>query len=627
MKRNKVFLLSGLVIIAGLLLFILKGDGNENPKLKRSDNADSLWSQINEMKVGKYEMPAFRELHRLSMIKDKEKEHNKLLKLVLARGEKEDNDRVLLYYNVNEAFNKIYKFKYDSALIHGKAAMEIGKKFDDISPCLYYSPISLAYYHKGNMSEAINYMKMGYDYAKSHNDYANINMYATNLGTLYFNNSMFGTASRYFQDAVVAGEKANIKNGVLVNNIISIQSTENGPLSTLDEWKKYDSLLNHPQNEYERQLTTLNRVNLLQAQRRWNDANTLLAHVPDNEMDPYFAVNKMNLVLNDLERQPNKFPLMEDYIQKHMSWVSDNFTQAFSELFEHFVTVIDHNPRFFNLDSLHKWEKLNEENFKQNPYAKSNLYEVYGKIYQGIGNFPIASTMLTNSLVFGREYSLLTDSIKRADFNERMELMRKSDNLKELTLELERKSLRNKFVTIILISLMIILTLIVSVLWLLNRKREKSLELIQVQLNQQEEEQRFLKKERELNDRIVSLTHMLMEKTTELGKRLRNMNYADKEDLEQLRKELEAMGRVDAGTNPQVADVLIKENDDLLNKYPVVKDLNLTERRIFILSVEGFKSKDISNLVGVTPQYIHNVRSKIRKVLGVDNNIRWEELK
>jgi hypothetical protein len=118
-----------------------------------------------------------------------------------------------------------------------------------------------------------------------------------------------------------------------------------------------------------------------------------------------------------------------------------------------------------------------------------------------------------------------------------------------------------------------------------------------------------------------------MEKTTELGKRLRNMNYADKEDLDQLRKELEALGRVDAGTNPQVADVLIKENDDLLSKYPVVKDLNLTERRIFILSVEGFKSKDISNLVGVTPQYIHNVRSKIRKVLGVDNNIRWEELK
>jgi hypothetical protein len=208
-----------------------------------------------------------------------------------------------------------------------------------------------------------------------------------------------------------------------------------------------------------------------------------------------------------------------------------------------------------------------------------------------------------------------------------MELMRKSDNLKELTLELERKSLRNKFVTIILISVMIILTLTVSVLWLLNRKREKSLELIQVQLTQQEEEQRFLKKERELNDRIVSLTHMLMEKTTELGKRLRNMNYADKEDLDQLRKELEALGRVDAGTNPQVADVLIKENDDLLSKYPVVKDLNLTERRIFILSVEGFKSKDISNLVGVTPQYIHNVRSKIRKVLGVDNNIRWEELK
>jgi len=41
----------------------------------------------------------------------------------------------------------------------------------------------------------------------------------------------------------------------------------------------------------------------------------------------------------------------------------------------------------------------------------------------------------------------------------------------------------------------------------------------------------------------------------------------------------------------------------------------------------GDKSKDIAAIVGVTPQYIHNVRSKIRKVLGVDNAVNWESFK
>ena len=101
---------------------------------------------------------------------------------------------------------------------------------------------------------------------------------------------------------------------------------------------------------------------------------------------------------------------------------------------------------------------------------------------------------------------------------------------------------------------------------------------------------------------------MMMEKTGDLIKQLKNMKSANKDDLEEIRRSLEGMVRVDTGSNPQMADNFIKENDLLLNKYPIIKEMNLTERRIFILSVEGFKSKDISNLVGVTPQYIHNVR-------------------
>jgi DNA-binding CsgD family transcriptional regulator len=438
---------------------------------------------------------------------------------------------------------------------------------------------------------------------------------------------MYGSASRYFQEAVAAGQKNGKISNVLINNIISIKSTELGVLSTIEDWKKYDSILSKPSNEFERQLTVLNRVNLFQAQKRWEEASRLLQQVPDSTLDLYFIINKMSLVLNDLDRKPDRLARMSDYVFNHKHWLRRNFTQGLMELHTFLNSLVEYNPSLLPMDTLKQWEIDNDANLNQNALAKSYLNELYAKQYATMGNFAQSNNKLSAAMVYTREYMQTNDSLKRADFIERMENARINEKLDDLTVELHQKTQRNQLVTIVLIALLLILGLTILVLWLLNRKREKSLELIQVQLNQQEEEQRFLRKERELNDRIVSITHMMMEKTGDLVKQLKGMKSANKDDLEEIRRALEGMVRVDTGSNPQMADTLMKENDALLNKFPAIQSLNLTERRIFILSVEGFKSKDISNLVGVTPQYIHNVRSKIRKILGLENQIHWEELK
>lgn len=627
-KKYRNYLLCAVAAVVALFLLVfLRGDSETNNKISLSNSADSLWAQLSKIKEGSYEMVTFRELHRLSQMPNKKSEHDKLLGLALQRGEREGNQRVQVYYNINKSFNLIWKGSYDSALRYGQRAMEMGKSFTDISPCMYYSPISISYYQLGNWSEAINFMKMGYEHAKKVKDFANLNSFTTNLGTYYFNNGMYGSASRYFQEAVAAGEKNGRISNVLINNIISIKSAELGVLSTIEDWKKYDSILSKPNNEFERQLTLLNKVNLFQAQRRWDEASRLLQQVPDSALDLYFIINKMSLVLNDLNRKPDRLIQMSEYVVRHKHWLRRNFTQGLMELHTNLNDIIQYNPNLLPLDTLFKWEVDNDANLNQNALAKSFLNELYAKHYASAGNYVMSSNRLNAAMVYTREYMQTNDSLKRADFIERMENARINEKLDDLTIELQQKTQRNQLVTIVLIALLLILGLTILVLWLLNRKREKSLELIQVQLHQQEEEQRFLRKERELNDRIVSITHMMMEKTGDLVKQLKGMKSANKEDLEEIRKALEAMVRVDTGSNPQMADTLMKENDALLNNYPAIKDLNLTERRIFILSVEGFKSKDISNLVGVTPQYIHNVRSKIRKILNLENQIHWEELK
>jgi DNA-binding CsgD family transcriptional regulator len=57
------------------------------------------------------------------------------------------------------------------------------------------------------------------------------------------------------------------------------------------------------------------------------------------------------------------------------------------------------------------------------------------------------------------------------------------------------------------------------------------------------------------------------------------------------------------------------------------KTLSLTEKRILQLSINGIKTKEIANILGISNQYILNARSKIKKNLTIQDFENWEDLK
>ena len=224
-------------------------------------------------------------------------------------------------------------------------------------------------------------------------------------------------------------------------------------------------------------------------------------------------------------------------------------------------------------------------------------------------------------------YHLLDDSVKRADFTAKKDF----ESMKTKQFAFEKELLQQKKINGYLAgtygSVVLTLLLLVLFLWARQTAKKKELDWAQMQLHVQVEEKEFLQKEKELNARIIGMSELVMEKSLELSKKLKQLNTNNSPEIETLRKELEALGRVETTSRPQIADSKLKEQGDIFEHYPQLKAMNLTEKRIFILSVDGYKSKDIAAIVGVTPQYIHNVRSKIRKGLGVDNGVNWESFK
>ena len=279
-------------------------------------------------------------------------------------------------------------------------------------------------------------------------------------------------------------------------------------------------------------------------------------------------------------------------------------------------------------DSLETWKNQFKEQFEENPMASSNHHRLLSAIYQqDAKKMSQAYEALLISNEYKDRYHLLDDSVKRADFTAKKDF----ESMKTKQFAFEKEMLQQKKINGYLAgtygSVVLTLFLLVLFLWARQTAKKKELDWAQMQLHVQVEEKEFLQKEKELNARIIGLSELVMEKSLELSKKLKVLNTSNSPDIEILRKELEALGRVETTSRPQIADSKLKEQGDILEQHPQLKAMNLTEKRIFILSVDGYKSKDIAAIVGVSPQYIHNVRSKIRKVLGVDNSVHWESFK
>jgi DNA-binding CsgD family transcriptional regulator len=325
------------------------------------------------------------------------------------------------------------------------------------------------------------------------------------------------------------------------------------------------------------------------------------------------------------EKSPKAIPKL---IGERLDWISDDYFGAVTRLEPFLLTSISWEEGLLEADSLETWKNQFKEQFEENPMASSNHHRLLSAIYQqDAKKMSQAYEALLISNEYKDKYHLLDDSVKRADFTAKKDF----ESMKTKQFAFEKEMLQQKKINGYLAgtygSVVLTLFLLVLFLWARQTAKKKELDWAQMQLHVQVEEKEFLQKEKELNARIIGLSELVMEKSLELSKKLKVLNTSNSPDIEILRKELEALGRVETTSRPQIADSKLKEQGDILEQHPQLKAMNLTEKRIFILSVDGYKSKDIAAIVGVSPQYIHNVRSKIRKVLGVDNSVHWESFK
>lgn len=619
------WIILGVVLASILLIFYwLSGSDQDyyRDEIESTVEVDSVISLLDKLPSGKYESVGY---DKAAQYYDGQREsYEKLLSYLNDRVGRDNTEYGIASLYVGKGLVALSGGQMDSVVYYIQEAekvMPLGN-----NRCSYFELIAMYHLRRSDLKMSKTYLNKGLEEAIRHRDVVKRRFFLNKLGSICFNESLYGAASKYFLEVYSTYPSGKGAPAELIGNIISVKIVEGNYQEAEVFWKKNEELLASARDRYSRQLVLINRIELNLHLGRFDETESLFAELPDSMVLSNLRIHHLaNRLKFAQERSPKS---VGSLLNRHIDWVMADYFGAVTRLEPYLLLSINEEDGLLEADSLESWKNRSLEQFEENPMASSNHYKLISTIYSKQPKMMAeAYKVLEISNDYKDKYHLLDDSVKRADFTAKKDF----ESMKTKQFAFEKEMLQQKKINGYLAgtygSVVLTLFLLVLFLWARQTAKKKELDWAQMQLHVQVEEKEFLQKEKELNARIIGLSELVMEKSLELSKKLKVLNTSNSPEIETLRKELEALGRVETTSRPQIADSKLKEQGDILEQYPQLKAMNLTEKRIFILSVDGYKSKDIAAIVGVSPQYIHNVRSKIRKVLGVDNSVHWESFK
>ena len=513
------------------------------------------------------------------------------------------------YYRII-SYQFLTKGELDSAIHYGYKVLALKSQHDSIDPSHGYHILGLSYFYKEQNSDSTRYYwTKGYKEAEIKKDNHMIILFGINLGTFYHNNGNTRNARSLFLRAHEIGLKTKVSNSILTNNIVNTFIDE-GQLEEADKfWKANEKQLTADLNSYKGQLFLLNRIKLLQFLDKWEEAQIKFKLLNVDSIKPTLFQNYAQIFIDnklmqkdfDFANDPFWRKTMIDYAP-HISFntsssIIENITSPKLDFFiKHLISLESDTIRFNKLS-----------------------LKFRAKICKQLGYYFKVSNPVKANTYFAKSIDFLNDSKTEENKTQQKvidELHQLEDTfteikVKEDIIEDSKKTQKILFLALALITIISIL----GVLLVRNIFKIKNIERKQLQT-----EQDALKSEQELNNRIVEYSKSLIERNTslrnEISQAIAEAPNAIKARVSQILKEFH-IGSFNAEENPTIAKQLLKEKEDWNDKYPGFDDLNKTEQRVFVLIMESYRPKEIANVLGVSTQYVRNVKSRLKTKLNL----------
>lgn len=536
------------------------------------------------------------------------------LKYFETRGRKENN-----YYALNKAysvFSKYYLSKgdIDSADFYSQQTMATANLHDSINilDCIHYRAVFFMMTDQTNDS-SLHYLKWGYKLAEEKKEDYKIFLFSSNLGTHYYNQGLYNLAQKMFIRSIeIASKNPKWENAIIYNNIISCMMATNKYNEASEFWEEHADILQIDSASYNGQVIGLNRVIMFQNLNKFDKAGLILPIFSHENIHPSMRSNMVRTKFAQLNHT-NK-----------LDELTTRDKQVFTDDLDFFIKQIP-NSIIANLQnpfikSLIPTLETMADSLSQAEHKSSllmaNLHLILGSYYKNIN---------PQKSIYYFEQSLEYHSIKEGDIEED-----ENTNIAEITdiqktfTEIQKREViiqkeRQKRMNLIgvIIGLVVVSILLIGIY-------QKNARIKSIQSETISKEKEALEKEKDLGNRIVEYSKQVIDNNQQIKSKLSlllpQVSDPVAVQIRQIQREIESLNRVNMDENPKIATAILNEREDLNQKYPGFEDLNKTEKRIFALVEENYKTKDISTLVGVSVQYVRNVKTRIRKKLNLDSS-------
>ena len=502
--------------------------------------------------------------------------------------------------------------------------LKIGDQLNDTTmKILAITQLSSNYFGLGKNDSAEMLTKLGFDLAYNNRDYVHIHFFGVNLGYVFNKKSMYGAAQQYFETALEAAKKVGSPHTMAVNNLVGLLVSEKNYYDAEQLWNQEFANKELDPDSYEDQVLIINKAYILQKLGKHKEAQIWIKKIKNVANYPDLQIDFHRVILNQMEHEklstsayldsiksiwlaypPDGIKKMNAFIQHALPGNSNLLSDKDIKFIDSFVDQ--------STDDYYDWVDIYES-------VKGVRAQSKGDLNEAIGHFRKALEI--------KELANIKDGISRkSDITEKLHIREQQAKLEESNILLEHE--RNSYLWYRLVTAAIIL-LGIFIIFIIVRERGRlklQNDLVEKELILEKKSAEALQLENEINGRVLALSKLVIAKADRINKLLMALNENNfKDQIRELKTESLAIQNAFSEAKPQLADKLLEDYSEIQLDFPGVSELNMTEKRIFVLSINGYHSKEIGSILGLTGQYVNNARTRIRKKLDISEN--WNEIK
>ncbi len=360
---------------------ISKLDFEESLKIIDQEKDPVNWVLLVEKKISNFKNDSTRN-----------SQTNRAIEYINQRSLAENNPIGQNAYERVKSYQFITLGQIDSAIYYAQKARLSAKLHDSINSMMTYQCLGVAYYYQNQNSDSTRkYWQKGYKEAVLNKNNLMIELFATNLGSFYYNNGNTRNARNLFLIASEASLKIKRPSAILINNIICTLMDEMEFKQADAFWIKHQNILNEDLASYSGQLYLLNRVRLLHLLGRYKESNKLLALLKPQQLNKtlYKEFASVSLLNQVASGSFNGFSdsFLKPIIQEHIVYCAYNLSTTLQEQINHpeIKTLLSEINRYCldtsRLNGISKtyqsgiYELLANYNERTNPAKAIQLYK------------------------------------------------------------------------------------------------------------------------------------------------------------------------------------------------------------------------------------------------------------